>query len=238
MLASSRTAAAIALASVAAAPAATTLRAADGVTVFATRGEPARPKALVLLFHQAGSGRGEYATIAPRLNAAGYATLAIDQRAGGNLFGRNETVARLGRSAGYLEAEHDLEAAFAWGRKRRLPIILWGSSYSAALVFRLAARHPGEAKAVLAFSPGEYLGRPDAVRRAAVGINVPIFVTSAADRGEIAAARAVLAASPSATKVQFTPHAGVHGSATLITARNPKGAAENWRAVAAFLQRL
>lgn len=214
------------------------LRAADGVEISAAHGEAANPKALILLFHQAGSGKGEYATIAPRLNAAGYETLAIDQRSGGDMFGRNETVARLGRSASYAEAERDLEAAFAWARTRRLPVVLWGSSYSAALVFRVAARHPGEVEAVLAFSPGEYLDAPDAVRAAAAKIAGPIYVTSASDPAEVAAARAILAASPARTKVQSTPSAGVHGSSTLDPARNPGGAAENWRAATAFLDKL
>jgi alpha-beta hydrolase superfamily lysophospholipase len=222
-------------ASLRATPAPTLLRAADGVAISAAHGVAAEPRALILLFHQAGSGKGEYATIAPRLNAAGYETLAVDQRSGGDMFGRNETVARLGRPASYAEAERDLEAAFAWARTRRLPIMVWGSSYSAALVFRVAARHPGEVKAVLAFSPGEYLDAPDAVRKAAARVAAPIYVTSASARAEVDAARAILAASPAKTKTQFVPGVGIHGSSTLVSARDPEGAAENWRAVLSFL---
>lgn len=219
-----------------AAPAAApvTMRAADGLTVHGLHYPNPRAKAVVLLFHQAGSGKCEYASIAPRLIEAGYEALAIDQRSGGGLFGRNETAAALGRDASYLDAEQDLDAAVAWATGRKLPIILWGSSYSAALVFRVAARHP-ETKAVLAFSPGEYLGEPDLVRRAASQVRAPVFVTSASDPKEVAAARAVLAASPAAVKVQHAPRAGVHGSSTLIPDKNPRGAEENWRAVLAFL---
>ncbi len=75
------------------APTAVQLKAADGVTVFGSYYRAERPKALILLFHQAGSSKDEYATIAPRLTAAGYSALAIDQRSGGSLFGRNETAA-------------------------------------------------------------------------------------------------------------------------------------------------
>lgn len=50
---------------------------------------------MILLFHQAGSSKAEYATISPRLVAAGYSALAIDQRSGGELFGSNETAAAL-----------------------------------------------------------------------------------------------------------------------------------------------
>ena len=41
------------------------------------------------------------------------ATLAIDQRAGGDTYGRNATVAALGASRPYAEARRDLEAALA-----------------------------------------------------------------------------------------------------------------------------
>ncbi|WP_238542498.1 alpha/beta hydrolase [Sphingomonas sp. PAMC 26621] len=215
-----------------------TLTATDGVRIDGDYRRATSPRALILLFHQAGSGKGEYATIAPRLAAAGYSSLAIDQRAGGPLFGVNATAARLGRPADYPEAQRDLEAALAWGRAQGLPIILWGSSYSAALVFRVAAAHPQGVAAVLAFSPGEYLDDKQAVAHAAAAVRVPVFVTSADDAGEIAAARAILAASPAALKRQYLPRAGVHGSSTLIPAKNAAGAAANWAAVLDFLHRV
>jgi len=64
-----------------------TLQARDGVSVSALLYEATQPKAVILLFHQAGSSKAEYATIAPRLVASGYTALAIDQRSGGSLFG-------------------------------------------------------------------------------------------------------------------------------------------------------
>lgn len=218
------------------------LEAADGVKLFADWYPAPQPKALILLFHQAGSNRGEYATIAPRLVAEGYSALAIDQRSGGTLFGQsNETVARLGRSADYVSAEQDLEAALAWARQRAggRPIVLCGSSYSAALVFLVAAKHRGELAGVLAFSPGEYLGSPDRVRKAAAGVGVPVFITSAKDAEEVAEARRIFVAVGSGTKTQFVPlQGGVHGASTLREDRNPRGAAENWAAVLAFLRTL
>jgi alpha-beta hydrolase superfamily lysophospholipase len=78
------------------------LKAADGVTVYGRYTKAAKPKALILLFHQAGSSKDEYATIAPRLAEAGYSSLAIDQRAGGGLYGTNETAKAFGREADYL----------------------------------------------------------------------------------------------------------------------------------------
>jgi dienelactone hydrolase len=216
--------------------------AADGVTVFGRYLDAAAETApLLLLFHQAGSNKDEYAPIQPWLAAEGYASLAIDQRSGGSfLGGRNETVsARGGRGASYDEAYADLEAALSWTRAQHpsRPAVLCGSSYSAALVFLLAAAHPNEIAALLAFSPGEYLDRPDAVTSAAAQIHVPVFVTSAPDKGEEAAAATILAAVPAKPKQQFLPpDGGVHGSATLRGDANPGGAPAIRQAMLAFLR--
>jgi dienelactone hydrolase len=215
------------------------LKAKDGVTIFADH-YPAKgtPSATILLFHQAGSNRGEYAPIAPRLATAGFDAIAIDQRSGGKMFGRdNETVTKLGRSADYLDALPDLEAALAYARKSdpNRPVFIWGSSYSASLVFKLAARHPDDVAAVLAFSPGEYFGGKIRIASAAGKVKVPVFVTSASEAGEVAQAKAILAASPSALKVQFVPKHGRHGSSTLRADANPAGADEVWGAVETFL---
>jgi hypothetical protein len=88
----------------------------------------------------------------------------------------------------------------------------------------------------MAFSPGEYLGDNHSVRDAAAKVQVPVFVTSAQDSEEIAAARAIAGAVPRSSAVQFVPkRGGVHGSSTLIPNENPKGAEENWQAVEQFL---
>jgi dienelactone hydrolase len=215
----------------------------DSVQVFAdyySAGSKAKP--LILLFHQAGSNRGEYETIGPMLVTLGFNALAIDQRSGGNAWGRtNETVKRLGKSTGYDAALPDLEAAFRWAKSpdQTGPIIVWGSSYSAALVFLLAANHRREVKAILAFSPGEYLHGSSTVLKAAAQVSIPIFVTSAKDPKEIAVAKSIFDASPSVEKIQFIPQiAGVHGSSTLRKDQNPDGVEENWAAVKHFLAKL
>ena len=212
-----------------------TLHASDGVSISGLVYPAEHPKAVVLLFHQAGSSKAEYATIAPRLASAGFTALAIDQRSGGSLFGPNETAARLTHPATYEQAEPDLVASLAWGVQQHLPVILWGSSYSAALVFEVAAEHAADVSAVVAFSPGEYFEDDHPIARAAARLHMPIYVTSAASDAEVQAARAILAASPAAVKTQYVPQFGVHGSSTLIPARDPKGAAENWTHVLAFL---
>ena len=216
-----------------------TLTAADGVKIAGVYTSVEKPKALILLFHQAGSGKDEYATIAPRLATWGYASLRIDQRAGGDLFGGNETVKALGKSADYLAAKQDLEAALSWAETRKLPVILWGSSYSASLIFLLAAEHPGAVKAIMAFSPGEYFNDKQLVAHAAAGVAAPVFVTSAQDGHEIDEARNILAAVPGKDKEQFVPKlGGVHGSSTLLRDKNKDGAEPAWAAVIAFLQKV
>lgn len=232
---------ALAPAALAAAPKPVQFRAADGVTVYGayyTNGNAYRP--LILLFHQAGSNRGEYATIAPRLVKAGFNCLAIDQRAGGDMWGRkNETIEHLGHSASYLAAELDLEAALNWARtvEKKGKVILWGSSYSASLVFVVAAHHPDEVSGVLAFSPGEYFEQKDMIRHAAAEVHVPVYITCGTGEKEAANARPIYEAVASKDKVFFVPPVGVHGSKTLRTDSDPKGAARNWQEVLSFLKK-
>lgn len=198
-------------------------------------------RATILLFHQAGASRAEYAPIIPRLLKSGFDVVAIDQRSGGTRFGgENKTVGRLERSTDFLEALPDLEAALDYTRfvNPVAPIIAWGSSYSASLVFLLAAKHPDKISAVMAFSPGEYFPDPSLVRAAASKVSVPVFVTSAPDTGEVQAAQAIIAAAPAKQKVQFVPKSGVHGSSSLRPDANPQGAEEVWSAVNGFLDRV
>src|SRR5450432_2944821 len=76
-----------------------------------------------------------------------------------------------------------------------------GSSYSAALVFLLAAAHSGDVSGVVAFSPGEYLADTNAVRAAVRRVNVPVYIDpSTAD--EAAASAAILKAVNSPNKQQ------------------------------------
>jgi len=216
------------------------LEAPDGVTVYGTYFPATSPRALILLFHQAGSSSGEYADIAPRLQREGFAALAIDQRVGGDLYGANRTMAAAAGKTDYLGALPDLEAALAWGKAKGMPIILWGSSYSASLVFLLAdaADAKGSVKAVIAFSPGEYFNDKKMVAAAAAKVTVPVFVTSANTMEEEAEAKAIVSATSATDRQQYIPRTGIHGSSTLNANKDPGGADENWTAVLAFLKRV
>ena len=114
---------------------------------------------LILLFHQAGSnGRGEYEDLIPWLNESGYRVIAWDQRSGGSHFGgTNRTVGNLsdGMKFSYCDTRPDLQAAHDYVIKNNLAkdMIIWGSSYSAALVFGLAADNPDTIGGVVSYSP-------------------------------------------------------------------------------------
>ena len=210
----------------------------DGVRVFADlyRGPRGKAGPVMLLFHQAGSNSAEYEPIAPRLVEMGYTCLALDQRSGGRRWGRNNrTVMKNGPSTDFESAHADLEAALAWVRRQGYggPVIAVGSSYTAALVFRLASESQGLA-AIVAFSPGEYFGDGNPVRGWASKVTVPIYATSGEGK-EVFVTRQIIDASPSTAKSHYVPRVGVHGASTLRTDRNPQGAAENWSAFEAFL---
>ena len=220
-------------------------KAGDGVEIFGTYyTAPNSSRPVILLFHQAGSNRFEYAPIAPKLVAAGFSCLAIDQRWGGEMWGHtNETVKKLGHTetaANELtDLEADLEAALAWAHTRNphRKFILWGSSYSASLVFVVAAQHPEEIAGVLAFSPGEYFeAHPRVIEDAAMKIHAPVFVTSENDTDQLRQATKIYDAVASRDKVHYKAQFAVHGSSTLRIDRNAKGAAANWGAVMKFLR--
>ena len=215
--------------------------ASDGVNVFGDSYVAASPDApVILLFHQAGSGKSEYTPIAPRLVELGYSALAIDLRSGGDMYEpTNETVQHLGRSASdYRTVLPDMDAALAWVRKAHphAPVYAWGSSFSAALVFAFAAKHPHEIKAVIAFSPNEWIDQnKHFVRDAARRLTVPVFVDSAANAEEEREAKAIYDEVGSRDKVDYVPQNGTHGSSTLRDDIDASGSAENWDAVTRFL---
>jgi pimeloyl-ACP methyl ester carboxylesterase len=210
----------------------------DGVQIHADLRKPiGTSRGTILLFHMAGSNKSEYEPLAPLLNKAGFGTLAVDQRSGGDLWGAvNDTAANSRTSHTYADALPDLEAALGYATAHTsAPIAVWGSSYSSALVFVVAAHHP-EVKALLAFSPAEYISGYS-IQEEASRLTIPVFITSAPDAEEVMSAMALAKAVPNGLAQQYVPRHGVHGSSSLRHDANPVGAAENWRHVLAFLDK-
>jgi len=198
-----------------------TFSASDGLEVTAdlyrTNDSPIAPT--ILLFHQAGSSRGEYRPIAPHLNRLGFNCLAVDLRSGSTSQGvSNETAFRAqqnGFSTTFLEAQKDLEAAVAEARRSYAtgPLILWGSSYSSSLVIKLAGEQPAIADAVISFSPGEYFDPNNLIATAASGVQIPTFITSA--QNETNSWKTIFEAISAEGKTSYVPPTGRHGSSSL-----------------------
>ena len=200
---------------------------------------------LILLFHQAGWSRGEYIEIAPRLNKMGFNCLAIDQRSGNEVNNidneTHEQAEKAGRSTTYLDGYIDMQAALNYasdslGFKK---VIVWGSSYSAALTFVLAAQNPQKIIAVLAFSPGEYFDRYGKsghfIKDYAEKVTMPVFITSALL--EQKNWKAIYDALPGKNKTYFQPDTkGNHGSRALWS--KFKDSEKYWEAVMDFLEPL
>ncbi len=180
----------------------------DGVIIIAEYLVPAgatKPP-VVLLLHQFGGNRGQWASLVPKLVAAGYAVLGADLRS----FGQSTRALRDGREERYQlidldDLEKDVAAAIAWLKTRpeiddgRIAVI--GASVGANMAYVAAGEFP-EVKTAIAMSPsanprgGVLLGR-----------NVPGFsprsVLFMSDRGESVDSRALSrnVAAPSEVKV-------------------------------------
>lgn len=216
-----------------------TLKAGDGLEVSAdvyrTHADAAAP--WIVLAHQAGASRGEYLTIAPRLNALGFNAVALDLRSGRSFANvANETAKRaaaLGKGTAYLDALPDIRAGIAWARTQTSgPVLLLGSSYSAALSLVLAGSGTKLVDGVLAFSPGEYL-KGQSVAKPAAKIKVPaLIVTPPGEANRIAPFKRVI---PAKLLTSFVPKTGGrHGASSLIPARTANAEA-HWSVVARFL---
>lgn len=213
----------------------------DGLGVTADLYAPCPNSApFIILFHQAGWSRGEYIEIAPKLNGLDYNCLAVDLRSGGEINGIvNQTRRRAvnaGKGTDYLDAFADMKASVKYveSEYEDPEIIVWGSSYSASLVIKLAAEYPEMISGVLAFSPGEYFDKSDTyIQDSAGNIKCPVFITSAADETE--RWKDIFLAVPSENRDSFVPdNKGQHGSRALWS--RFKESAEYWKVVKSFLE--
>ena len=200
---------------------------------------------IVLLLHQAGSSaRGEYGPLVPWLNGLGFRAAAWDLRAGGDRHGiPNRTVEALGNggSDDYCGSYPDLEAVL--DATMRLDgvdeAVVWGSSYSAALAFRLAADRPDEVAAVIAFSPAA--GGPMESCRPRDwldGLRAPALALRPAGEMELESAREQRAILEGAGVAFEVIDDGVHGSSMLVDERTGHDMSAARTRVAAWLRSL
>jgi dienelactone hydrolase len=197
----------------------------------------------LILFHQAGYSRGEYRDIALKLNEIDFNAMAVDLRSGNEVNNVvNETAhwaAEKNLPNSYLDAVPDMEAAIKYVKNNYASrqVIIWGSSYSAALVLKIAGDYPGLVAGVIAFSPGEYFERSGKsttfIQESAKHIQIPVFITSA--KNEKDRWWSIYQAIPSKKKSYFLPQSdGIHGSRALWDSTPDHE--EYWTAVKKFLQ--
>jgi len=192
----------------------------------------------IILFHQAGYSRGEYREIAPKLNKLGFNCMAIDQRSGDKVNGvDNKTKAeakKANKATKYTDAIPDIEAAYLYVKNKIKPdkLIVWGSSYSAALMFYLANTNADGIDGVLAFSPGEYfkINGKD-IKSYASGVKCPVFITSA--KNEYDQWKDIYNSVKSEKKYFLPELSGKHGSKALW--EDNKDHQEYWKEVTNFL---
>ncbi|QCW99061.1 hypothetical protein FGM00_02615 [Aggregatimonas sangjinii] len=214
---------------------------ADGLLVNGNLYEIGKDNPVILLCHQAGYNRFEYADIAPKLNEMGYNCLAIDQRSGGNFADKPNITADRAKENGlpteYIDAQQDIEAAIDFlNKKYEKKVIVWGSSYSSSLAL-LEGVSNDKVEAIIAFSPGDYFGdAAPSLSSAFAKADKPFLVTSS--KAEAAALTSLLGnVSLQENQSQFIPESdGFHGSKALWTGQ--KGAEEYWKTVLSFLEKI
>jgi pimeloyl-ACP methyl ester carboxylesterase len=177
---------------------------------------------MISLFHQARSnGRGEYGPLTGWLNGLGYRVIAWDQRSGGDLYGaENRTAAEAKGGKQFCDAYPDVEAgvAFAHQAAKGAPLIIWGSSYSASLVWRAAAEHADLLDAVVAMSTAT----GGALDKCGAKVGLPnladpgLAVWSQKEAGQAKGLSDLLASKN--VKVEIVAD-GVHGSSMLVDER-------------------
>ncbi len=214
----------------------------DGLIISAESYEIDPDKPVILLFHQGGYNKYEYADIAPRLNKMGFNAIAIDQRSGGSFADKqNETFNRAVQngieSIEFSDADQDIEAAidyFADAYQQK--VIVWGSSYSSSLVLHSAAKNKN-VKAVISFSPGDYFGEKlPSLKTVFPKINQPFLVTSSREEAD-QLMELLHEVDQSDLQLQFIPESeGFHGSRALWI--DQQGADEYWAAITKFLEEI
>lgn len=212
----------------------------DGLTVYGELYSPKeKPRAIAICFHQAGSNSGEYKEIAPRLVVRGIACLAVDQRAGGTMWGQdNRTQKESGRSDWrYEDAYQDMVAAYEWAKaKGYMKVVVWGSSYSASLALKLGNEFP--VSAVVAFSPGEYFSDKTQVGKWNATLERPaLFAYSKKEAvdGGLALYEKAGKGIERKNDVLVLREDGIHGSSVLLPDKsNPTAAGYYWKMLFAF----
>ncbi len=212
-----------------------------GVPVFVDRYFASANGPVVSLFHQGGgSARGEYGFLIPRLLELGLNVVAADLQGGGERFGfPNRTLRETPQPSDFHycdalpQARAVLDSARAWYPESRH--VVWGSSYSGALVLHAVADGYAVDR-VLAFSPasGEVMGDCSA-NLVADQVSVSLLLLRPQGEAGIPSVMHQLAVFSAAGHRVSVVSPGVHGSSMLNAVRVGADAGATWSWVMRFL---
>lgn len=216
----------------------------DGTTIYGDYYAGNDDAPLIMLHHQAGwNARGEYGEISARLVDNGYNVLAVDARGGGNRDGvPNRTLEALGiNRLPFCEVLPDVVSTLKFANEKypNSKKILWGSSYSAALVLKVAASEADDVLAVLSFSPaeGEFMGNCQPSEQAGK-ISVPVMILRPASELKSDTNIAQFELFKASGYTMHVAENGVHGSSMLVTNRTKHNTDAEWAAVLSFLEKV
>jgi pimeloyl-ACP methyl ester carboxylesterase len=217
-----------------------TFTSADSLKITADEYIISPDKPYILLFHEQGSSRGEYHTIARRLCKLDYNCLAIDLRNGGNNSRvSNETAKRCRESrcpTGIDDLGLDVAAAIEYIRgKSDLPVILFGSGANGSLGLKLAVENE-HVRAAVALSPGEYFLPSLKIQDTITGLKKPVFIT--ASKAEIPYVTELASGLEEDYLTLFEPKQGEGHRGTESLSENYDDNTEYWVALILFFRDL
>ena len=218
----------------------------DSIQIFGDLYEQDKEAPIILLFHQGGSNaRAEYGPIIPKLLEKGYNILATDQRMGGQYYGKyNRTLVKVSdhlysNPYGFCDAYNNLESALDCAINRGFTgdVILWGSSYSAALAIQLAHKNQDEVDGVLAFSPAGGPPMKDCPADPYLDdLNVPLIVLRPPNEMESESVQKQFDLVQEKGHQAYVAINGVHGSSMLVEERVGADVSATWEVVYEFLE--
>jgi len=134
----------------------------------------------------------------------------------------------------------DLEAALTFARAEGFtgPTAAWGSSYSAALIFKLGVDHPDEIDAIVAFSAAS--GEPMAgcmPEPYSAEITQPVLALRPSREMEVPYVPGQMALFEQHGHQTYVADPGVHGSSMLNASRVGAPTDDTWNVVLDFLAR-
>jgi len=178
----------------------------------------------IILCHSEGADRSEFREIAPRLLNLNYNCLAIELETGGS------------HTYSPASAQNSLRAAIVYVRRfNNLPVILFGSSYSASLCLLEAAANP-HIQAIVALSPGEYFLPKIIISDVMEKIGRPVFISGTRVEYKYLQKMAEKKPTDGVTIFQPEKEKGVHGAAALTG--NDITREEYWFALLMFFKKL